>query len=116
MRTGLVRKYGKRDTVPEYIEVVIMHHKCSKLVGDMALRMYNYIAQNTSFSGRYPSMLAMTIVNLAAKECHEDIPSAVWSGNDTCSYPTLLKHSKELKNILDKTDDFPNLKKCKIGR
>jgi hypothetical protein len=78
--------------------------------------MYNRIAQNSSFSGRYPSMLAMTIVNLAAKECYQDIPSSAWSGYDTCSYPTLLEHSKELKKILDKIDDFPNLKKRKIGK
>jgi len=72
---------------PEYIDVVLRHHRCSKLVGEIALRMYSRIAQSTSFSGRYPSMLAMTIVNLAAKECYEDIPSTAWSGYDTCSYP-----------------------------
>ena len=116
MRTGLVRKYGYRNTVPQYIKVVLMHHKCSKQVGEIALRMYNRVAQNTSFSGRYPSMLAMTIVNLASKECYEDIPTAAWSGYDTCAYPALLRHSKELKKILEKMDEFPNLKRRVVGR
>jgi hypothetical protein len=78
--------------------------------------MYTRIAQNTSFSGLSPSMLAMTIVNLASKECYENIPSSAWSGNDTCSYPTLLEHSKELKKILEKMDEFPNLKGRVVGR
>jgi hypothetical protein len=69
MRTGLVRKYGERNTVAEYILVALKHHGCSELVGDIAFSMYNKIAKNTSFSGRYPSMLAMTLVNLAAMEC-----------------------------------------------
>ena len=78
--------------------------------------MYNHIAQNTTFSGRSPSMLAMTIVNLAAKERYEDIPSTSWSGYDTCSYNTLLLHSKELKKVLEKSDKFPNLKTLVIGK
>ena len=115
MRTGLVRKYGYRNTVPQYINVVLTHHRCSKRVGEVAMKMYTSVALKSSFSGIYPSMLAMTIVNLAAMECYEGIPSTAWSGNDTCSYPTLLEHSKEIKKILDKTDDFPNLKRHKIG-
>ena len=93
-----------------------MHHRCSEHVGEIALKMYNHIAQNSPFSGRSPSMLAMTIVNLAAMECYESIPSSAWSGYDSCSYPILLEHSKEIKKILDKTDDYPNLKKRKIGK
>lgn len=116
MRTGLVRRYGERHTVPEYIDVVIKHHRCSEVVRTVALKMYNHIAQNTTFSGRYPSMLAMTIVYLASKECYNDIPSAAWTGDSTCSYNTLLIHSKELKVVLEKIEDFPNLKSRIIGR
>ena len=116
MRTGLVRKYGERETVPQYIEIAIKHHGCSKLVSEIALRMYHRIGQNTPFSGRAPSMTAMAIVHLAAMECFQRIPSTVWSGYDSCSYPTLIKHSKELKKTLEKLPDFPNLKNRVIGR
>ena len=65
MRTGLVRKYGKRDTVPDYIGVAVRHLGCPKRVYVTALEMCNHTAQNTLFSGRYPSMLAMALVKLA---------------------------------------------------
>ena len=74
MRTGLVRKYGERDTVPEYIDVVIKHLGCSMGVHDTALKMYNHTAKNTAFSGRFQSMLVMTLVNLAAMVKYQDIP------------------------------------------
>ena len=79
MRTGLVRRNGERKTVPKYIKVVLIH-TCSKLIREIALRMYNRVAQNSSFSGRYPSMVAVTIINLAAKDCYEDIPSMACRG------------------------------------
>lgn len=116
MRTGLVRKYGERDTVQEYIDVAVKHHGCSKRVHDTALKMYTHIAQKTTFSGRYPSMLAMALVNLAAMEKNQDIPSKAWSGDCTCAYKTLLKHSKELRRKLEKEYDFPNLKYHQIGK
>jgi hypothetical protein len=116
MRTGLVRRYGERDTVPEYIDVVVKHHRCSSEVRDTALKMYNYILKNITFRGFSPSMVAMTLVNLAAIEMDQDIPSTRWSGADTCSYNNLLFHSKDLNMILEKVDDFPNLKKRRIGR
>lgn len=68
MRTGLLRLYGKKDTVQEYIDVVIKHFGLSNRVRDTALEMFNYVAQKTSFGGLAPSMLAMTFVNLAATE------------------------------------------------
>lgn len=99
MRTGLLRLYGKKDTVPEYIDTVIKHFGLSKGVRDTALEMFNYIAQNSSFRGLAPSMQAMTLVNLAAKEKHRNISSKAWSG--LASYNTLLKHSRDFKKILD---------------
>jgi hypothetical protein len=36
--------------------------------------MYNHIAKNTAFSDRFQSMLAMTLVNLAAMVKYQDIP------------------------------------------
>jgi hypothetical protein len=117
MRTGLVRKYGERDTAQEYIDVVAVQcHNLPKSVRDTALRMYNHIAKNTTFNGRSPSMLAMTLVNLAAIENHRHIPSREWSGRNSCSYNTLLIHSRELKDEFDKTNDFPNLKRHRFGK
>ena len=49
MRTGLLRCYGKKDNVQEYINVVIRHLKLSKEVHNTALSMFNYLAKNTSF-------------------------------------------------------------------
>jgi hypothetical protein len=116
MRTGLVRRYGERDTVPGYIDVVVKHHRCSREVRDTAFKMYDHIAKNTTFNGLSPSMLAMTLVNLAAIKNFQNIPSSSWSGDDTCSYNTLLKHSKKLRTVLEKLDEFSNLKNSKIGR
>jgi plastocyanin len=102
MRTGLLRRYGKKDTVQEYIETVIKHFGLSKEVRDTALEMFNYIARNTSFRGLAPTMQAMTLVNLAAKEKHRNIPSNAWSG--LASYNTLLKHSKDFEKNLKKRE------------
>ena len=41
---------------------------------DTALKMYNHIAKNTAFSGRFQSMLAMILVSLAAMVKYQDIP------------------------------------------
>jgi hypothetical protein len=102
MRTGLLRRYGKKDTVQEYIDTVIKHFGLSKEVRDTALEMFNYIAQNTTFRGLAPTMQAMTLVNLAAKEKHWNISSNAWSG--LASYNTLLKHSREFKAVLKKRE------------
>ncbi|MGA7542594.1 MAG: hypothetical protein WBW34_05965 [Nitrososphaeraceae archaeon] len=67
MRTGLLRRYGKKDTVQEYIDVVIRHFRLPSEVRDTALDMYNYIAKNSSFRGLAPSMQAMTLVKLATE-------------------------------------------------
>jgi hypothetical protein len=67
MKTGLLRHYGKKDTVQEYIDVVVRHFELPKEVRDTALSMYNYIAKNSSFSGLAPSMQAMTLVKLASE-------------------------------------------------
>ena len=103
MRTGLLRRYGKKDTVQEYIDVVIKHFGLSKGVRDTALNMFNYIAQNTSFRGLAPSMQAMTLVNLAAKEKHQHISSIRWS--TIASYNTLLKHSRDFEKDLEKREN-----------
>jgi len=78
--------------------------------------MHYYTAKNTSFLGLSPSMRAMTLVNLAAIERDEEIPSRRWSDLGLCAYKTLLKHLKEFKEVLEKSDDFPNLKHHRIGR
>lgn len=119
MRTGLLRLYGKKDTVPEYIDTVIKHFGLSKGIRDTALEMFNYIAQNSTFGGLAPSMQAMTLVNLAAKEKHRNIPSNAWSG--LASYNTLLKHSKDFQKILSKrgpkvTDTSADIKRVIIPR
>jgi hypothetical protein len=79
MQTGLVRRYGKKDIVQDYIDVVIKHLGLSKEVRDIALKMFNYIAQNTSFRGLAPTMLAMTLVNLAAKKKNQHVSVSSWS-------------------------------------
>jgi hypothetical protein len=114
MRTGLVRRYGEKETVQEYIDDIVKCFRCSKEVRDTSLKMFNYIAQNTSFRGLAPSMQAMTLVNLAAKDNFQDIPSKAWKG--ICSYNTLLKHSKDFKKVLEKVDQFSNLRNHRIGR
>jgi hypothetical protein len=110
MRTGLVRTYGERDTVQEYIDVVVKHFGLSREVRNTALRMSSYVTQNPANTNPYKSMLAMTLVNLAAKENCKSIPSNAWSGEQTCSYNTLLKHSNALKKVLEKLDEFPKLR------
>jgi hypothetical protein len=102
MRTSLLRRYGKKDTIHEYIDVVIKHFGLPNEVRDTALKMFNYIAQNSSFHGLAPSMQAMTLVNLAAKEKHQYISSTRWS--TISSYNTLLKHSRDLAKILEKRE------------
>lgn len=102
MRTGLLRRYGKKDTVQEYIDVVVRHFGLSKEVRDTALDMFNYIAQKSSFRGLAPSMQAMTLVNLAAKKKHRNIKSSRWS--TIASYNTLLKHSRDFEKILEKRE------------
>jgi hypothetical protein len=102
MITGLLRRYGKKDTVQEYIDVVIKHFGLPKNVRDTALKMFNYIAQNSSFQGLAPSMQAMTLVNLAAKEKHQYISSKRWSSISSCN--TLLKHSRDFGRILEKRE------------
>jgi plastocyanin len=99
MRTGLVRRYGKKDTVQDYIDDVIRHFGISKEIRDTALKMFNYIAQNASFRGLAPTMMAMTLVNLAAEEKNQHISSRRWS--TICSYNTLLKHSRDLRKVLE---------------
>jgi hypothetical protein len=75
MRTGLMRLYGKKDTVQEYVDVVIKHFKLSKEVRDTALTTHNYLAMKTSFRGLAPSMQAMTLVNLV-NEAYERLSHA----------------------------------------
>jgi len=81
---------------------------------DTALKMYYYVLKNDSFRGLAPSMMAMTLVNLAAKENGHNIPCSSWDG--LCSYNTLLKHSKEIKSVLENAEEFPHLKNHKKGR
>jgi hypothetical protein len=100
MKTGLLRRYGKKDTVQEYIDVLVRHFKLPKEVHDTALSMYNYIAKNSSFSGLAPSMQAMTLVKLAAEKKSRRILVKEWK--DLASYNTLLKHSTALEKALDK--------------
>lgn len=102
MGTGLLRRYGKKDTVQEYIDVVIKHFGLSKEVRDTALEMFNYIAKNTSFRGLAPSMQAMTLVKLASEKKHRHISSSRWS--TIASYNTLLKHSRDFEKILEKQE------------
>jgi plastocyanin len=102
MRTGLLRLYGKKDTVQEYIDAVIKHFGLSKEIRDIALNMFNYIAKNTSFRGLAPSMQAMTLVKLAAEKKGHHIKSRRWS--TISSYNTLLKHSRDFEKILEKRE------------
>ena len=109
MKTGLLRHYGKKDTVQEYIDVVVRHFKLPKEVRDTALSMYNYIAKNSSFSGLAPSMQAMTLVKLAAERKAAEGKSRrilVKQWDDLASYNTLLKHSNDLKKALDKWEEI----------
>ena len=89
MQTGLIRRYGKKDTVQVYIDVVIKHLGLSKKVRDIALKMFNYIAQNTSFRGLAPTMLAMTLVNLAAKKKNKHV-----SGSTISSYNLVSRSNR----------------------
>jgi hypothetical protein len=66
---------------------------CFDHVQETALIMINYMAKNTSFGGLAPSMRTMTLVNLAAKEKYEDIPTKRWRELGLGSYNTILKHS-----------------------
>ena len=100
MRTGLLRRYGKKDTVQDYIDVVIKHFGLSKEVHDTALGMFNFLAKNTSFRGLAPSMQAMTLVKLAAERKHRRILAKQW--DDLASYNTLLKHSNDFEKDLEK--------------
>jgi hypothetical protein len=100
MRTGLLRHYGKKDTVQDYIDVVIKHFGLSKEVRDTALSMFNFLAKNTSFRGLAPSMQAMTLVKLAAERKRRRILAKQW--DDLASYNTLLKHSKDFEKDLEK--------------
>ena len=67
MRTGLVRSSGEKKNVEEYIAEAVQYLRCPKSVQDTALKMYYYMAKNTSFLGLSPSMRGMTLVNLAGK-------------------------------------------------
>lgn len=117
MRTGLVRCYGEKDTVEEYIDIAVRHFRRSKRVRDTAVKYYYYIAkQPKPINDLYKSMLAMTVVFLAAKVHDEGIPSNRWSGEHSCSYNTLLKHAIDIKKVLDESDQFPNLRYIRIGR
>jgi plastocyanin len=100
MRTGLLRYYGKKDTVQEYIDVVIRHLRLPSEVRDTALSMYNYIAKNSSVGGLAPSMQAMTLVKLAAERKNRRILVKEW--DNLASYKNLLKHSNDFKKILYK--------------
>jgi len=109
MRTGLVRCYGEKDTVQEYIDVAVKHFGRSKGVRDTAIKYSFYIAKHKApINDLYKSMLAMTVVFLAAKVHNEGIPSKLWSGERSCSYNTLLKHAKDIKKMLDESGRFPN--------
>jgi hypothetical protein len=114
MRTGLVRSSGEKKKVEEYIAAVVQRLRCPNEVQETALRMYYFMAKNTSFLGLSPSMCGMTLVNLAAKENNHYLGSTEWRG--LCAYNRLLQHSKEFKKELEQSDDFPNLKRIKIGR
>lgn len=100
MRTGLLRHYGKKDTVQEYIDVVIRHFGLSKVVRDTAIDMYNYITKNSPPGGLAPSMQAMTLVKLAAERKGRSIKANDWK--NLASYNTLLEHSREFERILEK--------------
>lgn len=116
MRTGLVRCYGEKDTVEEYIDVAIKHFRCSREVRNTALKMNHYIAQQpTPISDLYKSMLAMTVVLLSSIENNQRIRSKLWSGECSCSYNTQLIHAKDIKKLLDESNLFPNLKRIRIG-
>lgn len=115
MRTRFVYNFGTKKNVQEYIVDLVQRLRRSEDVRDTAIKMSYHLAKNTSFLGLYPSMRAMTLVNLAAIERGEDIRSRRWSDLGLCAYKTLLKHSKEFKGVLEKSDDFPNLKYHIIG-
>ena len=100
MRTGLLRRYGKKDTVQEYIDVVIRHFRLPPEVRDTALDMFNYLAKNTSPRGLAPSMQAMTLVKLAAERKGRRIKAKDWE--NLASYNTLLEHSRDFDKALDK--------------
>lgn len=103
MRTGLLRHYGKKDTVQEYIDVVIRHLRLPSEVRNTALDMYNYIAKNTSPRGLAPSMQAMTLVKLAAERKAKEGKSRrilVKEWKDLASYHTLLIHSRDFEKDL----------------
>ena len=114
LRTRFVYNFGERSNVKEYIEEVVKLLQNPNFIHETAVSMHNYLLKNDSFHGLAPSMLAMTLVNLSAKENGYSIPSSSWYG--LCSYNTLLKHSKMFKSILEKSREFPNLKYRKIGR
>lgn len=112
MRTGLVRGLGQKKNVEEYIAEAVKYHRCSKRVHDTALKMYYYMAKNTSPLGLAPSMRGMTLVNLAARENGYRIPVKRWDG--FAAYNRLLQHSREFKKVLEQSDDFPNLRHISI--
>lgn len=97
----------------EYIDDTVRHFRRSIKVKEKAIQGYNYLAKNTTFEGWAPSMKAMTLVFVAMREVYESVPSDRWTGRDTCSYNTLTSHANELKPILEKSPDFPNLKYVK---
>lgn len=99
MRTGLLRRYGKKDTVQVYIDVVIRYFRLPPEVRDTALDMFNYLAKNTSPRGLAPSMQAMTLVKLAAERKGRRIKAKDWE--NLASYNTLLEHSRDFDKALD---------------
>lgn len=117
MRTGLRRNYGgEMKTVQESIAKVVRILNCPSRVYHTAIDMYHYLGRNTSFRGLSPSMQAITLVNLAAKERSFKILTRRWEEEGLCAYNILLEHSKEFKKVLEKSDQFPNLKYIRIGR
>lgn len=111
---GSSSQFRRKKNVEEYIAEAVQYLRCPKSVQDTALKMYYYMAKNTSFLGLSPSMRGMTLVNLVAKENFYHIRSESWSG--LCAYNRLLQHSKEFKNVLEQSDDFANLRRIRIGR
>lgn len=114
LRTGLVRNCGERETVQGYIDLLIRRLNCSNRVYDTALKMYNYMAQKTIFTGQSPSTMAIALVNLAAILMNQKIPYSKWSS--ICAYSTVMTNSNKLKGMLEKVEEFSNLKSHRIGR
>ena len=111
LRTGLVRNCGERDTVQEYIDLIVRRLNCSNRVNDTALKMYNYIAQKTTFTGQSPSTMAIALENWSGILKHQKIPTPgrVWH-----NFKVFSKIHEEICSIrleplaLNKASNFRN--------